>query len=131
MPLAKALRAAFSLSQKLPPGPAYLLCFGGLGLLLVRWALITEDARRTPRLLQWLAMLGRTSLFVFLLEELVYVGGLSLLRLPYTPLWPAYFLVTVAIIAGAANTWNDRGLMRWMTVGLSKRGVEPATGDAS
>lgn len=124
------MHALFSLSNKLPPTPGYLLFFGGLALLFMRGALLLERAGGLPRFRRTCAMLGRTSLFVFILQELVYVGGFSLLRLPYTPFWPVYLVLSVALIVSIARVWDQRGLMRLMTVGLERR-LEPAATGSS
>jgi uncharacterized membrane protein len=121
LPGGAEMHAIFSFSRKLPPGPGYLLLFGGAALLFVRGALLLERDGRLPRLRETCAMLGRTSLFVFILQELVYVGGFSLLRLSYTPFWPLYLLASVTLIVSIARIWDERGLMRIMTVGLERK----------
>ena len=121
LPGGAEMHAIFSLSKKVPPGPGYLLFFGGLALLFMRGALLLERSGRLPGFRRTCAMLGRTSLFVFILQELVYVGGFSLLRLPYTPFWPLYFMLSVILIVSIARMWDERGLMRIMTVGLERK----------
>ena len=104
--------------QKLPPSPAYLLSYGGLALLLVAGALMLERRRLMPLLFNWATLLGRTSLFVFILQFYVYYVLLLSLNLPHTPFWPLVFVVSLVGITALAKVWDDGANNRYFTVGL-------------
>jgi uncharacterized membrane protein len=110
----------FSVSsyQKFPPGPVYLVLFGGAGMLLV--AGILEAGRRgiQPFLLNQLRQVGLASLFVYILQFYVYVVVVRSLRLPYSPFWPFLFLLSIVFLAKAAAVWNARDGNRFLTVGV-------------
>ena len=104
--------------QKFPPGPFYVTFFGGVGIVLV--AGILEAGRRgmQPLLLNQLRQIGLASLFIYILEFYLYGVVFRGLRLPYTPLWPVLFLVSIVILAKAAASWNEREGNRYLTVGI-------------
>ena len=111
----------FSVSsyQKFPPGPVYLVLFGGAGMLLV--AAILEAGRRgmQPFFLNQLRQIGLASLFIYIVQFYVYVVVLRSLRLPYTPFWPLLFLFSIVFLAKAAAVWNAREGNRFLTVGVA------------
>ena len=110
----------FSVStyQKFPPGPVYVIFFGGAGMLLV--AGILEAGRRgfMPFVLNRLRQIGLASLFIYVLQYYVYVVVLRALRLPYSPFWPLLFLFTIFLLERAAALWNSAEGNRYLTVGL-------------
>ena len=109
----------FSVSsyQKFPPGPVYLVLFGGAGMLMV--AGILEAGRRgiQPFLLNQLRQIGLASLFVYILQFYVYVVLVRSLRFPYSPFWPFLFLLSIVFLARAAAVWNAKDGNRFLTVG--------------
>lgn len=125
-PLPELARTLVGVSQKVPPGPTYLLIFGGLGVLLLRAMFLAEQRNLLPRVRRVLVIMGQTSLFVFLLQELLYVGLLSWISPPYSPLWPLVFLASAALVIGIAIWWHRIGGMRFMTVGLRRTLQVPA-----
>ena len=114
----RALGPLLSSYQKFPPGPVYIAFFGGAGLILV--AVILEAGRRefAPLLLNELRQIGLASLFVYMAQFYVYVVVIRSLHLPYTPWWPALFLLTLVILSLAARAWNKREGNRFLTVGI-------------
>lgn len=112
----------FSLSsyQKFPPGPVYLLCFGGVGLLLV--AGILEMGRRglQPFLMNQLRQIGMASLFIYVLQFYLYAVVLAALHLPYSRFWPLLFLFSIVILVRAAAAWNAKEGNRFLTVGVGR-----------
>ncbi|MGA9362883.1 MAG: acyltransferase family protein [Bacteroidota bacterium] len=106
---APLFRALVSLFHKRPPLPGYFLFFGGVGLLLLFALLKFERQDRLSReFSKVLVMVGRTSLFVFIVQYYVYFGIFTELRLPYSPLWPAYFLLSVAFILLLSKMWYQK-----------------------
>lgn len=122
-PLPELARTIIGVSQKVPPGPTYLLLFGGFGVLLLRLTFIAEQRSAFPRVRRVLVIMGQTSLFVFLLQELLYVGVMSWINPPYSVFWPVLFLASAALVIGIAMWWHRIGGMRFMTVGLRRRPV--------
>lgn len=118
IPSAPLLAVLASPWKKLPPSPAYLLFYGGWALMLVAGTLMIERRKLVQPLLKWAMLLGRASLFVFILQFYVYYVLLSSLRLPYTPLWPLVFVASLVAIAALAKVWDDRANNRYLTVGL-------------
>lgn len=112
------ISSLLSFYQKFPPGPVYLMFFGGAGMLLV--AAILEAGRRglQPLLLNQLRQIGLASLFIYVVQFYVYVVVLRSLRLPYTPFWPAVFLISLVFLGWAARRWNANEGNRFLTVGV-------------
>ena len=53
---------------KMPPGPVYVLAYGGAGLAMGGAIIRLADTRRGEPLVRWLAVMGRSSLFVFVAQ---------------------------------------------------------------
>ncbi len=102
--------------EKLPPSLPYFALYGGIGLIMTAALLLTDRRRRLNRLVSALALLGRTSLFVFLLQYYVYYVILYYLDLPYHLIWPIYFLATLGLIYGCAKVWEGRGYNRHLNM---------------
>jgi uncharacterized membrane protein len=105
--------------QKFPPGPVYLLFFGGTGMLLV--AAVLEAGRRgvLPLLFKPLRQIGLASFFVYIVQFYLYSVILHTLRLPYTPFWPLIFLFSIILLAAVATVWNRKAGNQFLTVGLA------------
>jgi uncharacterized membrane protein len=108
----------WSVSHKFPPGPVYLLFFGGAGLMLIARAFALSRASSFGYLTRPIAALGRASFFVFVLQGYVYYLVLPPLHLPFPHLWPGYYVVTVLLLVGAANIWDHFDGNRYLSVGL-------------
>ncbi|HKG94508.1 MAG TPA: heparan-alpha-glucosaminide N-acetyltransferase domain-containing protein [Gemmatimonadaceae bacterium] len=104
--------------RKLPPSPVYLLFYGGLGLAMAGLVMAADRARPLQPFVRAVALVGQTSLFVFIAQFYVYYVATYYLRLPYTPLWPLFFLASLAVILAAAHVWHSRGLNTVLTVRL-------------
>jgi len=105
--------------KKLPPSPAYVALFGGLGLLMLRILFTLERKGAARPYLRVAAMVGRTSLFAFIAQYYLYYTLLSWLRLPFSPIWPLYFLLSLAALVGGCFVWDRRGFNRYITVGYA------------
>ena len=103
-------------TQKFPPGPAYLLFFGGCGLILMSLVLHLEAERRFPVLLQFLQRFGQASLVVYIVQAFVY--GSVVRVIPFTPWWPPVFVGTIAFLGALAIIWCRIDGNRFLTVGL-------------
>lgn len=104
--------------QKFPPGPVYLGFFGGAGIMLLAAVLEIDRLGALPRLMDKLREVGRASLFTFIAQYALYVALMGRLHLPYTPLWPLLFLISLVILSRGAATWDRYNGNRFLTVGL-------------
>lgn len=117
---APALQQLASLTEKLPPGPGYVLFYGGLALLLF-WAVLVLDRISWGRAFsRWSALFGRCSLACFVAQFYVYYAAVY--RLPHPPevLAPLYFALTLALLRLFANTWDRHGWNRLITIGYRR-----------
>jgi peptidoglycan/LPS O-acetylase OafA/YrhL len=108
--------------QKQPPGLIYIVFYGSMGLGLLSGCLFLERTGRLRRPFDLAAMLGRTSLFVFLGHWFVYLIAIMGLRnwLPFVWAWPSYFVMSVVLIVSSAAAWHRRGYNRFITVGYPR-----------
>jgi uncharacterized membrane protein len=106
--------------QKYPPGPTYVLFYGGAGILMAGVLLWLEQGGWARWIRQELAVLGRASLFLFVLQFFVYYTGFAFLSLPYAPWWPVYFALSVVFLWWSARVWLSLGYNRFITVGVPR-----------
>lgn len=97
-----------STTAKLPPSPSYFLFNSGLALLCI--AAIEEGLHRkiAARATDVLELLGRNSLFAFVLQFYVYYAGLTLAGHVAVP-WPLLFAVTVVAQLLVVRAWDRTG----------------------
>jgi hypothetical protein len=107
-----------ALGRKYPPGPVYLLFFGGIGLILISKAFAVARAGTWPALTRPLGAIGRASFFIFILQGYVYMLVLPAIGLPHPALWPLYYLASLLVFFLAATFWNSFEGNRYLTVGL-------------
>ncbi len=115
-----AIRAVLSAAQKYPPSFAYILSWGGLGLAVLTLFAWLEQRKLASGLLSALALLGRTSLVVFVVQYFVYYVVLFSLHLPASPAWPAYLGLSVLFIYGVAIYWDRYLGNDYLTVGFAR-----------
>jgi hypothetical protein len=111
---------SLSISSKLPPSPAYLVFYAGIGLLL-SGALFYGWHRRSAlahNLTRWLAVIGRASLFSFVLQYFLLWTLPDWLGITPSPYAAFVFLGDIAILWAAAFCWTRMRGNRWLTVGL-------------
>jgi uncharacterized membrane protein len=114
--------------NKLPPSPVYVAFYGGIGLLMAG-ALVALERRGSRLLTTWLALLGRCSLFVFLIQFYIFYLAFHFIKFPYQKLWPMYFALTMGLITTCAWRWEKAGYNRWFNVldwRRAPRSVTPA-----
>jgi len=112
-----------SIMMKYPPSPAFLLLFGGVALLILLGVFEIARIGKIKTLLTPMAILGRTSLFVFVIQYYVYYTAIYLLKLSYSEWWPLYFIVSMMVIWIPCKIWDDKGLNRLITLkGISHTG---------
>ena len=103
--------------QKSPPSIVYFMSYGGAAVLTIVVVAKLGDARWLAAPRRWAGILGRSSLFVFLLQYYVYFTVFYLLHLQSSVLWPLYFVASLAFLVATARAWEIAGLNRWMTIG--------------
>jgi uncharacterized membrane protein len=103
--------------QKYPPGPVYLLFFGGLGLCLMAVLFVLLTRSWFIPVARFLMLIGRCSLFVFVAQYYVYFALIRGLRPPPSPLWPMYFALSIVPLALGAWWWDRRDGNRYFTMG--------------
>jgi len=112
-----------AVQQRIPPGPVYILFYGGLGLLLLRLSFAAEQrvGRWVKTYVDYASAVGQVSLFTFVWQYYVYYTGIHLLQ-PYMPFdWaaPAYFAATVWLVMAPALWWHRNDYNKYITVGYS------------
>jgi uncharacterized membrane protein len=117
VPCPDILSSLTSPYQKIPPSPVYFLTYGSMAYFIL-FFLFQFRAWKTTRLfVRVSSILGRNSLFAFILQYFIYFGLFVFLRLPYSPFWPFYLIGSAASIIGAAYLWEKRHLNRLFTLG--------------
>ncbi len=119
-PWGQVARLMLAPSQKLPPGIAYLLFYGGVGAVLIWFMLSLEASRLGARVVRELAILGRSSLALFIAQYFVFFTVLPLLRLPDTTWWLVILLTAVAALTGFAKVWDGLHANRFLTIGYPR-----------
>jgi predicted acyltransferase len=114
---APALRVLLTAGQKYPPGPSYIAFGSAVALLLLAATARLERAARAARFRRGFALIGRTSLVVFVVQYYIYYLGVPYLHWAVTRFWPLYFALTLAIIYASAWLWERYLGNRYLTVG--------------
>jgi hypothetical protein len=127
------LRSTLHPASKTPPSPAYLLLYGGCGLLMTaaffhgrpRWLFehITGKA----------AVIGKASLLCFIVQDWLFFvipDWLGFVDVTSVGFWFAYFGMVVTALFVLAKYWIHSNGNRLFTVGL-KRMARPAAVDSS
>ncbi|MEO6837816.1 MAG: heparan-alpha-glucosaminide N-acetyltransferase domain-containing protein [Ginsengibacter sp.] len=106
----------FSSLQKDPPGIIYFLFYGGYGLLLL-WVLnkLVEKKLLTGAI-YILEIIGKNSLFAFIIQYYIYFSILIWIDPPYSSFWPIFFLATLIIQIIVIKLWDVKGFNRYLTV---------------
>src|SRR5205823_5848080 len=100
------------------PGPIYLLFFGGLGGCMTAALFVLLTRRWFMPIARFLMLIGRCSLLVFVLQYYVYFDLVWALKIPQSPLWPLYYVVSIIPLVLAAGWWDRRKGNRYFTVGV-------------
>jgi uncharacterized membrane protein len=115
------VREILSLFGKAPPSPVYLMFFGGIGASLVGAATLLSLYGMAARTTAWVAVLGRNSLFVFMLQSAVFRDLIARLPLEGHPfVWPFAFVAATLFIWSGALLWDRLRGNRWLTLGIGQ-----------
>jgi len=108
--------------QKYPPGPAYLLFFGGLALLLIAGMLYGTHRRWFQSSMRIAEIVGRNSLLAFLLQYVVYYAVLHWVVTKTNVLTPAtavlFLILSIWVLVAVIVRLDRCDVQRWWTVGL-------------
>jgi uncharacterized membrane protein len=123
---AEILRRTLDPRSKMPPGPAYLLFYGGCGLLVAASCLIAKPRAIMEPIVKWAATIGRASLMSFVVQDWFFrfvpsVAGYE--SVTSVAFWLSYLVVIVLIIHRIAAAWDSIGANRFLTVGLRNRHI--------
>jgi len=106
-----------SAQQKVPPGPIYVMFYGGLGVAILAGLHALECRRAFVRGLRAASLVGQSSLFIFIAQYYVYFGLMPRLHLGVSAFWPVYFLISVAFIGLATYAYHRLDGGKFITVG--------------
>ncbi len=121
----RAMDLTLSISAKIPPSPLYFMFYAGAGLILVGAQFLFWKPNRPigHGMVEWLATIGRASLFVFVLQYFLYWTLPDLLNIAPGPLSGLVFLGNIIIIRCAALGWSSVQGNKWLTFGLRLSGA--------
>jgi uncharacterized membrane protein len=105
--------------QKVPPGPGYLLAFGGAGVLLLGMALRYSQREMGRRIVSVFAVVGRASLFIFVAQYMVYYFPTYALHIGKGS-WLYSFPASVVALWGLAWIWDRHHGNRFLTIGIRR-----------
>lgn len=109
-----------SLTQKMPPSPAYLAFYAGAALVMLSFLLAFEQTTVGQMFIRWAALFGRTSLACFVAQFYVYYVGVFLLPRPPVIYVSIYFVATVILMRLVARAWDAANGNRLITVGYPR-----------
>jgi uncharacterized membrane protein len=135
--LVDLIRRGLDPRSKLPPGPAYLLFYGGTGLLVAAACLSSPAVRLAGPALQWTATMGRASLMCFVTQDWLFrllpmVTGMA--HITSITFWLTYLSAGVLMIHWLAARWDAGRRNRLLTIGLkawSRRHAQMDRGTAA
>ena len=113
------LYALTEFHQKRPPGLGFFLYTTSVSLMLLSLMFFFESRRVFRKPMSLLTAMGRNSLFLFLLQEHVYVSWMWMAQ-PKLASWPLAYSVTVAAILAALYVWQKFGSTSFFTVGFGR-----------
>jgi uncharacterized membrane protein len=117
------IRQTLNPMQKLPPSPAYLVFYGGAGLVIAGACLARRPRALLDPVVNWAATIGRASLMVFVTQDWLLRSVPVLLgfdHLSNNVFWIAYLIVVVLLLHWLAGRWDTMRANRLLTVGLKK-----------
>jgi uncharacterized membrane protein len=119
--VARLVRAALDPRSKHPPGPGYLLFYGGLSLVMLAAFWKGQPRWLFDPVIRVTSVIGRASLLWFILQDwllivLPWLAGFS--NLKSMTFWSAYVAGTLLVMYWLSLRWNEINGNRFLTVGL-------------
>jgi uncharacterized membrane protein len=102
--------------QKKPPGLEYFLFYSGVGISMLAILNKLAEKKLFNTFLNNLEIIGKTSLFAFIIQYFMYFSVVVWINPPYWRLWPLFFLATAFINVLFIRFWYRKGLNKYMTV---------------
>jgi uncharacterized membrane protein len=115
------LRGTVNPLLKRPPSPAYLLFYGGFGLLLVAVCFWRRSLALIDRLVSHASVIGRASLMCFVVQDWIFHLAPSVFgydQITSVPFWLTYFVLAVLVLYALSKAWGGAKGNRYLTVGL-------------
>ncbi|HEY8509020.1 MAG TPA: acyltransferase family protein [Steroidobacteraceae bacterium] len=115
------IRQTLDPRSKWPPSPAYLIFYGGSGLLMLAFLFNGWPARLVEPLKRATSVIGRASLMCFVVQDWVLIQiplMTGLYQVTSIPFWVAWFSVTLLLLYALARAWDNANGNRFLTVGL-------------
>ncbi len=109
--------------QKMPPSPAYLLFYSGVGLLIAGICLLGRPKAIVPRIVDWSSTLGRASFMCFVVQDWMLVLAPVLFGFTHVKsmtFWAAYLVAAIIVLHALAARWDRARANRFLTIGLKQ-----------
>ena len=108
--------ALLRVGQKSPPGPLYLLSYGGIGLLVLCGCVVVEGRQWFRRGIRCAATCGEASLFLYLAHFYLFWVVLYDLKPGGLGRGIVYFTLSTTALILAAHVWQHRRGNRFFTL---------------
>ncbi len=107
--------------MRIPPSPAYILAFGGLGLVMAGALFLIASRKWGHSIAATLAVIGRASLFVYVVQYwLISVPALAFGQRGDVLFWCVTLLLVASAAWVLAWTWDRARGNRVLTLGLRR-----------
>jgi hypothetical protein len=107
--------------MKMPPSLCYILAFAGAGMIMASGVVYLAGTARGRKVVEAFAIIGRASLFVFLMQYWFISVPAHAFHFQGGPLlWLPALLVTICALWWLARAWDRAGANRWLTLGLRR-----------
>lgn len=114
--LDETILALISSTQKDPPGLVYFLFYGGVGMIMLAVLNKLVESQLFGVVLHNLEIIGKTSLFAFVLQYFMYFSVVVWINPPYWKIWPLFFILTMFINIILIRLWDKKELNKYITV---------------
>lgn len=121
--LLKFVQLTLDPRSKMPPSPAYLLFYGGGGLVIAAMCLLERPRVLMRPIVNRTATLGRASLMCFVVQDWLLVLLPAVLGFNANrsmAFWTAYLLATLIALHAFSTRWDRAKANRFLSVGLKR-----------
>jgi uncharacterized membrane protein len=119
----KLLRGTINPTHKWPPSPAYLLFYGGLGVLMAGVLFGGRPGVLVKPVIRRASVIGRASLMCFVVQDWLLFFAPAVLGFEHiasVPFWLVYVSATVLALYALSCAWVRIHGNRFLTVGLKR-----------
>jgi uncharacterized membrane protein len=119
--ISSLLRQTLDPRHKWPPSPAYLLFYGGIGLLMAGIYFIGKPSKLVSPIVRHASVIGRASLMCFVLQDWLLLLAPQLFgfaEIRSTAFWLVYVFAVIGALYFAATLWGRVHGNRFFTIGL-------------